>query len=78
MTDPAQIARLAEGLTKAHVAAFRAAKPHDDGELYVAAYSVPDRFTGSYCVYGRGDPLNRIGRLVAAHLTTAAQEKKDG
>jgi len=59
---------LAEGLTDARKRAFREAVEHDDGEVYAKAYSVPDQFTKSYRVYGRGDPLNRTGLALRAHL----------
>lgn len=65
MTDVATVAR---GLSEAQRRALIAAKAHDDGEVYATAYAVPDRYTKAYRVYGLGDPLNRVGLAVRAHL----------
>lgn len=65
MTD---IAKIAAGLSEAQRRAFRGAETADDGETYARSYSVPDRFTKAYRVYGLGDPLNRAGLAVRAHL----------
>lgn len=67
MTAP-DLSTIADGLSEAHKQAFIEAREHGDGEVYARAYSVPDRFTKSYRVYGLGDPLNRVGLALRAHL----------
>ncbi len=68
MTETTNLEELALRLTDAQRRALIDAKPHDDGEVYARAYSVPDHLTKSYRVYGRGDPLNPIAIALRNHL----------
>lgn len=63
-----EASRIVENLTAPQRRALIEAEQHKDGEVYARAYSVPDRFTKAYRVYGLGDPLNRVGLAVRQRL----------